>query len=214
MPAEHVWKRVEGVREALGKSDAEALVLFVFEGANWESMYYLTGFRGTSSAAVVTKKDAFLITDGRYLSQAQLQSPFTIVPQGQRHIHETVGEVLSGAGVTQAGFEGERISFAFHKKLSDMPVRWHDLSEVLPKLRRCKDLLERQFVEKAASIAAGWRPFWIAIRSTRVSDRKRSIHWTTSRTIVSRLPIACRHARWRNMSVRSTSSDPTRCSGA
>lgn len=153
MPAEHVWKRVEGVREALGKSDAEALVLFVFEGANWESMYYLTGFRGTSSAAVVTKKDAFLITDGRYLSQAQLQSPFTIVPQGQRHIHEAVGEVLSGAGVTQAGFEGERISFAFHKKLSDMPVRWHDLSEVLPKLRRCKDLLERQFVEKAASIA-------------------------------------------------------------
>ena len=38
MPAEYVWKRVEGVREALRQHDVEALVLFVFEGSNWESV--------------------------------------------------------------------------------------------------------------------------------------------------------------------------------
>ncbi len=153
MPAEHVWKRVEGVREALRQNDVEALVLFVFEGNNWESVYYLTGFRGTSAAAVVTAKDAFLITDGRYLSQARLQSPFVIVPQGQRKIHEAVGEILTSEGVARAGFEGDKISFAFYRKLLDMPVRWHDQSDILPKIRRSKDLLERQFVEKAAAIA-------------------------------------------------------------
>ena len=153
MPAEYVWKRVEGVREALRLHDVEALVLFVFEGSNWESVYYLTGFRGSSAAAVVTEKDAFLVTDGRYLSQARQQSPFVIVPQGQRKIHEAVGELLTSAGVTRAGFEGEKVSFSFYRKLLDIPLRWHDESAILPRGRRSKDLLERQFVEKAASIA-------------------------------------------------------------
>lgn len=153
MPADHVWKRVAAVRSAMQEQDFEALVLFVFEGSNWESMYYLTGFRGTSSAAVVTAKDAFLITDGRYMSQARLQSPFDIVEQGQRKLHEAVGEVLISAGVTRVGFEGERVSYALHKKLADMAFRWKDASEILPHIRRSKDLLERQFVEKAAAIA-------------------------------------------------------------
>ena len=73
--------RVEKLRTLMRKKEMEAFVLFVFEGLNSESCHYISGFRGSSAALLIDRKQAALFTDGRYQTQAALQSPFALTVQ-------------------------------------------------------------------------------------------------------------------------------------
>ena len=49
---ENILKRTEKLREAMAAQGADAFVVFSDEDSNWESLFYLSGFRGTAGAAV------------------------------------------------------------------------------------------------------------------------------------------------------------------
>lgn len=149
-----IGDRVEKLRRLMDGIDCPVLVLPVIEGSNWESLFYLSGFRGTSGAAVITPSETILVTDGRYIAQARCQSPFDLVEQEGGRLIETIGEVLKPLAPCRIGLEWERISHALFCSFEDLGFPSVDVSSFLPSLRRHKDKGEISLIREAADKAS------------------------------------------------------------
>ncbi len=146
-------ERLSRLRNHLSSQGLDAFITYVVEGYNWEGLYYLSNFRGTAGALVVTLEEALLVLDGRYVGQGRQQSPWPVHLQDSGNLFQTLQEVLENFGVSRVGFEGNRISYGEYRKLSDMPFWWEDLGDILLSLQRAKHPVEVACVCKAAEIA-------------------------------------------------------------
>ncbi len=151
---EYILKRAEKLRTAMSDHGVDAFVVITDEGVNWESLYYMSGFRGTSGALVVYKDSAELILDGRYIQQGRGQSPHTVVEQ-QYSLIEDVRKGLSKHSVHKVYCEAEKTFHSTWEKLAvDNSVRWSDGTELMTLLRRTKDAREVEFISKAGEIGS------------------------------------------------------------
>ena len=146
-------ERLSRLRAFMASRGLDAFVTYVTEGYNWEGLYYLSNFRGTAGALVVTSEDPLLIVDGRYCNQARQQSPYPVHLQESGSFFQTLQEVLQGFGANRVGFEGNRVFYGDYRKLSDMPFWWEDAGDMLPALERQKGIFETEAIRKAAEFA-------------------------------------------------------------
>ncbi len=79
MNLESITRRVKAVRTLFGKNHIDALILT--KPAN---VTYLTGFAGDDSWAVVGRGAVYLLTDSRYIEQAQKECPQATPRRTQR----------------------------------------------------------------------------------------------------------------------------------
>jgi Xaa-Pro aminopeptidase len=108
-------RRLETVRRKLGTLERRPGAVVVTGECNRR---YLTGFTGSSGAAVVSATRAVLVTDFRYLTQAKAECPgWEIVRQGPVLL-DTVAEVVVGFGEERVGFERDHATFALYEDLS------------------------------------------------------------------------------------------------
>ena len=138
----------------MSENNLDVFVLIVNERANSESCHYISGFRGSSAALIITLNDSILITDGRYQTQAKLQSPFKIIIQSELSLPEYIAKFIKNSDWKIAGFEAKKISFAtFMQYFDSLKIKWFDASHFIPALRRTKDYYEVSLIKKAAQIA-------------------------------------------------------------
>ncbi|HDQ93072.1 MAG TPA: aminopeptidase P family protein, partial [Synergistetes bacterium] len=143
--------RIEAMRSSMRASGVDAVIIPVREGLNWETCYYLTGFRGTSSVFFATCDDAGLVTDGRYLSQAAAQTHVPVIDQGSTPMMDVLGEILSGTGTI--GFQADRVTCDLMGKIKEYGKNIVDISPLFSKLRRKKDQGEISDIRVAADLA-------------------------------------------------------------
>lgn len=154
MRNDFILKRTEKLRKEMAKTDSNAFVVLADESYNWETLYYLSGFRGTSGALIVYKDSSELILDGRYIVQGERQSPHRISSQKSSLIDDVI-ESISGHGVQKILCEASKTSHSTWEKLSSAKnTRWSDGTYLASELRRSKDEYEVQCILKAGEIAA------------------------------------------------------------
>ena len=145
--------RVDKLRALMSEKKLDVFVLLVEERANSESCHYISGFRGSSAALIISMNENILITDGRYQTQAPQQSPFSIVIQSQVSLPQYIANAVKESSWTRVGFEADKISHAtFTKYFASVKAEWVDASDLIPKLRRTKDSHEVELIRKAAKI--------------------------------------------------------------
>lgn len=107
--------RMESVRRAMQDSTErpEAVVI-----ASPENRRYLTGFSGSSAAAVLSASAAVLVTDFRYLDQARDECPGWEIHRQGDGLLEAVATVIAGLRVTRVGFERELATYGFYADLT------------------------------------------------------------------------------------------------
>lgn len=138
----------------MSEKNLDAFVLLVEERANSESCHYISGFRGSSAALIISMDEEILITDGRYKTQSKNQSPFEIIIQSEFSLPEYIAKAVRDSDFKRIGFEAEKISHAeFEKYFAPVKVEWIDASELILKLRRTKDFYEISRIKEAAKIA-------------------------------------------------------------
>lgn len=153
MNTEIINSRLEKLRALMTERKLDVFVLLVEERSNSESCYYISGFRGSSGALIISHKEAHLITDGRYTTQAKQQSPFTITIQSEVPLAQYIADSINASGWTRAGFEAEKISQATYTKyFAPVKTEWIDASDMIPELRRTKDSHEVSLIRRAALI--------------------------------------------------------------
>ena len=114
--------RLAKLRDLMSERGMDAFVLLVLDGFNTENCHYISGFRGSSAALIIDAKEATLVTDGRYRSQAARQSPFKLIVQSDLPLASWVAKAVSDAGWKSVGFEADKISHRMFM-LSFTPVK-------------------------------------------------------------------------------------------
>lgn len=83
---------------------------------------YLTGFTGDSSRLLISQSGSILITDGRYIEQAQKECPSGIEVfkwiDNKRYASETYSFLLSDMNITNLGIEENILTFSEYETLS------------------------------------------------------------------------------------------------
>lgn len=141
--------RLNKLRDALANIGADALIT-----ERDVNRRYLSGFTGSTGWVIVTEKDAFLVTDFRYIDQAQEQCPDFTVVNNQRKAVEAIAQVLKQTGVKRLAFESS-LSYGSYAEWSQAfdGVELVPTSGLLEKLRMYKEASEVEIVRKAVKIA-------------------------------------------------------------
>ena len=151
--SEIIKSRVAKLRALMTEKNLDVFVLIVEERANSESCHYISGFRGSSAALIISQDDSILITDGRYLTQSKEQSPFKIMIQSELSLPEYIAKTIKDSNFKRVGYEAEKISHAlFQKFFAPIKIEWIDASDLILKLRRTKDNYEISMIKQAAKI--------------------------------------------------------------
>ncbi|MEW6228768.1 MAG: Xaa-Pro peptidase family protein [Bacillota bacterium] len=98
------------LRESLRAHEIDALLIM-----RPENMRYMTGFTGSSGAALVSQDHAILLTDFRYIEQATGEAPlYRVVKHGVKMV-DGLKEVVAEMGVGSLGFEPDVLTYKQHE---------------------------------------------------------------------------------------------------
>lgn len=115
---------------------------------------YLTGFTGTAGTVVITKTEAILLVDFRYVEQAQNQAKgFTIKVLEKATIFEEVANLTEKLKISKIGFEEKNITYYLLSKYQGkVKAEMVPVSDVVEKLRMIKTKDEIQIIKTAAEM--------------------------------------------------------------
>lgn len=151
--------RIKKLRDLLESGSLDALML---SGA--VNRRYASGFTGTAGTVIISRDDAWLVTDFRYTQQASAQCPgFRIVTL---KTEEKLHQWLETFKFQRIGFEADIWTIDAFQPYKELPeTQWIPVHEDLMKLRMLKEAEEVEAVERAAAIGdQGFRHILEVIR--------------------------------------------------
>ena len=120
---------------------------------NPASWYYLTGFTGDAGALLLSANTSFLVTDGRFTSQAREETSGLRVVKQEESLMAAIGSLLRGRSQARIGFDAMRLTVAQFRALrraAGSRVRWIRADGEVEKGRQRKDSAEMAQMRKAA----------------------------------------------------------------
>ena len=141
-------QRVKNVQEKLSKYNIDALLV-----TNMFNVRYLANFTGTTGLVVITKDEAYFVTDFRYTEQAAEEAKgFTIV-KNEGPIFEEVAKIVQEDKIENLGFEQENITYAVYNQINDIiPCELVPVTGLVEKLREVKTEDEINIIKEAINI--------------------------------------------------------------
>lgn len=147
-----MFLRRNKVKEYLLKHNLDALLI-----SNFYNILYLTNFKTLTTDereafVLVTKKNTYLFTDGRYLFADPDISMRLIEPS--RGLIVRLGEVIKEEGLKKIGFESEDVSYFEYDKISRKLLNASFIPQENPlvHLRECKEENEVGKIKKACQV--------------------------------------------------------------
>ena len=140
--------RLENLYKKINAEEIDAVI--IHKPAN---VFYFSGFRGDSTVLLIGKNFLKLITDARYIEQAEIQTEnFEIVKQDEGLFKKLIEE-MKNCGAKKFGFEGRVLTFdeynSLKENLSDVELK----SVEVDSLRQIKDATEISNIRRACEIA-------------------------------------------------------------
>ncbi len=117
------------------------------------NVHYFSGFRGDSTALLITPDKEYLITDSRYTEQAEQQTKYQIVEQKQG-LWKKIAELVETEKIKRLAFEGNALIFDDHAALQELlPHVKINVPLSLDGLRAIKEPGEIELIKKAIAIS-------------------------------------------------------------
>lgn len=142
-------EQVTRLRQLLEKEKIEAMLV-----TNPVHVAYLSGFTGTAGMLLITGQDAWLLTDFRYLEQAEKQAPaFTVADTGSDG-WKRVAQLADGTGVTSLAVEADHLTVREFAALGAAcpDVKLLETDSPVKVLRRVKSKAEIDAIAKAQTL--------------------------------------------------------------
>ena len=136
---------VSKVQEELKQRGLDAILV-----SSYENRRYSCGFTGSDGFALIMQDEAYLYVDGRYTSQAHLETKGLKIIEYKSKSYE----LLQKHGLYNLAIEDKKLSFYDYKLLKEaLPnTQIHSGSDIFEKLRIVKSADEIENIKKAAQI--------------------------------------------------------------
>ncbi|HSI68461.1 MAG TPA: Xaa-Pro peptidase family protein [Planococcus sp. (in: firmicutes)] len=142
-------ERVRKLRKELIEKGEEGVLI-----TSPENRFYFSGFKGSSGVLLITKEDAYLMTDFRYIDQAEDEAPFFKVINHERKTYPVVTEYLKHHRVKKLGLEFGKMPVLEFKELESLnpEIALYNCEEAVFKLRMIKDKEEIGYLKKGIAM--------------------------------------------------------------
>ncbi|MDI3480597.1 MAG: Xaa-Pro aminopeptidase [Tepidanaerobacteraceae bacterium] len=147
-------KRQDTLLASIEKANLDGILL-----VKDSNIRYISGFTGSESYVVVSKRGKAFITDSRYTEQAEQECPgFEVVRWRSPfpELEETIKKVCERFGIKRLGFEKDVVTYERYEKFRDGfgdDIELVPTSGLVEELRYVKDSSEIECIRKAAQIA-------------------------------------------------------------
>lgn len=143
--------RLEAVRRTIQERRLDAFLI-----TSIINVGYLTGFTGSTGAAIVTPERAVVLVDSRYSLQASEECRLFEIRRFVGDIVDAATGFLNELRATRIGFEENAVTYAQHRKLRrslESSTRLISASAVIDNIRLIKDDDEISRIRRAAQIS-------------------------------------------------------------
>lgn len=141
-------QRVKNVQDKLSKYNIDALLV-----TNMFNVRYLANFTGTTGLVVITKDEAYFVTDFRYTEQAAEEAKGYTIVKNEGTIFEEVAKIVKENKIEKLGFEQENITYAVYHQINDIiPCDLVPVAGLVEKLREVKTEDEINIIKEAINI--------------------------------------------------------------
>ncbi|WAA10447.1 M24 family metallopeptidase [Fervidibacillus albus] len=142
-------KKLEKLRNEFSLFGIEALLI-----TNPYNRRYMTNFTGSAGVALITEKEAYFITDFRYVEQAKKQAAGYEIVQHRGSIAEEIDRICKEKKLTKIGFEEQHLTVAVYKGYEQqISASLVPVSNIVEKIRLIKTEDEIKILKVAADIA-------------------------------------------------------------
>ncbi len=144
---------LQKIQAALTPAGLDAILL-----RGEKNRYYATGFHSSAGMCVITEKEAFFVTDSRYIEAAHNKIHGFTIGQNTLEMPEKswLEQIIRDCGITMLGFEDEETSYAgFEKLRKDVKAVLSPAQQILRDLRAVKSPEEQDKLRRAQKLADG-----------------------------------------------------------
>src|SRR5262249_21010812 len=148
---DHHAQRRDNLARIMHEEELDALLI-----SSAVNVTYLTGFTGDSSALVLARGRAILVSDPRYTGQIRDECPEleTYIRSPTQKLPEAVGVVLTQLPVRSVGCESAALTLAEAEALRQAAaVDWKPGADRVERLRMVKDAVEVAAIREAILVA-------------------------------------------------------------
>jgi len=178
-----IKKRLTAFRDKMKAENLEACLVSIAE-----NRHYLSGFTGedgqfdeTAGMLIITASEAFLVTDGRYVTQAQKETDGFEVVRYPKNIFDTIVSLLKELPVKHLAIEKERFSIEQHQQLLKSAENAGYGMDIVAKkslatqLRLCKD--GNELTRTLEAIDAAEKAFAMVLSEIKPGMTERALAW-------------------------------------
>ena len=148
--------RHKSVRDAMKELQLDAILL-----TNEPDICYLTNFTGEDSIGLITAKDFYLVTDFRYVEQAQQEAGWMQMVLREAKMADALAQAIAQAKVKRIGYEANYMAVGQLKALEtalgeqklDKTVELVPMENVMVNIRKVKDDHEIDLIRKSVALA-------------------------------------------------------------
>lgn len=141
--------KLQKLRNEMAEQNIEALLV-----TSSYNLRYITNFTGSAGLALVTKEQAFFITDFRYTEQASEQVTEFEVVQAKTNLLEEAAEKAEELGIKSLAFEQDYMTYSSYIQYQEkMTAELQPVSGLIEKIRMIKMPEEVSILKAAAKIA-------------------------------------------------------------
>lgn len=139
--------KINKLREVMNQKGLEAVVIL-----SPYNRRYLSGFTGTSGSLLITQDKSLLITDFRYIQQANDQAQDFEVINQEGPMLGKINELIKEDQYKKVGVETHLITYNEYQALNTDAVELSSIEGVIETIRMIKDEFEIKQIQKAADI--------------------------------------------------------------
>lgn len=145
-----IKNRISALQEKLKKQELDSFIVL-----NPANRFYLSGFSGSAGVLLITLNDCFLITDFRYIEQAEKEAALFQIIQYKSSPTKTIAELSQELKLVKMGFEEDYITYSHYQDLHTelKEVNLTPTGQMIEEIRMIKDQKEIKAITRAASIA-------------------------------------------------------------
>jgi Xaa-Pro aminopeptidase len=146
--------RINKLRQKIAEKGIEALLV-----SQPDNLYYLSGCEGLEGYLLITANEALLVTDFRYIEQAQRQSPDCEIFRIQGKMAEWFPKLFASLKIVHLGFESSHLSFASYEQIMGivknikLSIDLVPVNGLIESLRMVKDPEEIELIIQAEKIS-------------------------------------------------------------
>lgn len=180
LPGKEQKLRITALRSRMRRNRLGAVCL-----SHSPSIHYYSGFTGDDSLFLITPRRAFLITDSRYVEEAENSTHDCTVVKWKGGIYSFAGDLLKRSRIKRAGFEAASLSVRAYRSLQKGAGGVHFLhwDSEIAKPRRSKSSWEIRQIQKSLRIAE--KAFLLARRQIKAgmleTDLRRELEYQLQR---------------------------------